>query len=127
MWDSQAREAAGLGFRVIRYDQRGHGSSAAPPGGYTLERLGRDVLELLDALRIDRAAYCGLSMGGMTGIWLAMHHPRRLTRAALCNVAVRMPPVDLWNDRIRTVNEQGMAAIADSVVERWFTERFRAA
>lgn len=125
LWDAQAAEAAGLGFRVIRYDQRGHGSSGVPEGPYTLERLAQDVLDLLDGLDIPRAAFCGISMGAMTGIWLAMKHPRRLTRLALCNTAVWMPPRDLWEARIKSVGEGGMEAIVDSVVERWFTQRFR--
>src|SRR5688572_609253 len=125
MWDNQAEEAAGLGFRAIRYDQRGHGQSEAPDGDYTLERLGQDVLDLLKALKIEQAAFCGLSMGGMTGIWLAMHHPRRFSRMALCNTAVWMPPRDFWDERIRTVLGGGMDAVVDTVLGRWFTERFR--
>ncbi len=125
MWDGQAGEAAGLGFRVVRYDQRGHGRSDAPAGEYTIERLGTDVLDLLDALEVEKAAFCGLSMGGMTGIWLAMHHPRRFSRLALCNAAVFMPPRDMWQARIKAVTEGGMAAVAESVVERWFTKGFR--
>jgi 3-oxoadipate enol-lactonase len=125
LWDAQATEAAGLGFRVIRYDQRGHGASRAPEGAYKLERLAQDVLDLLDGLGLSRTAFCGLSMGAMTGIWLAMHHPRRFTRLALCNTAVWMPPRDLWETRIRDVTEGGMQAILDGVVERWFTKRFR--
>ena len=100
MWDRQAAEAAGLGFRVIRYDQRGHGRSEAPDGDYTLERLGQDVIDLMKALKLEQTAFCGLSMGGMTAIWVAMHHPRRFTRMALCNTAVWMPPRDLWDERI---------------------------
>jgi 3-oxoadipate enol-lactonase len=125
LWDRQAGAAAGLGFRVIRYDQRGHGKSAAPQGEYSIDRLGRDVIELLDTLGIERTAYCGLSMGGMTGVWLAMHHPRRFTRIALCNMTVFMPPRDLWEARIKAVREGGMEAVVDGVVERWFTKAFR--
>jgi 3-oxoadipate enol-lactonase len=125
MWDAQAAEAAGLGFKVIRYDQRGHGGSAAPAGDYNLERLGRDVLEMMDALKLGPSAFCGISMGAMTGIWLAMHHPRRFSRLVLCNTAVWMPPRELWEDRIKAVREGGMEAIAAGVVERWFTRSFR--
>ena len=125
LWDRQAEEAAGLGFRVIRYDQRGHGRSEAPDGDYTLERLGQDVLDLLKALKTEQTAFCGLSMGGMTGIWLAMHHPRRFSRMALCNTAVWMPPTEFWDERIRSVLGGGMEAVADIVVERWFTQKFR--
>jgi 3-oxoadipate enol-lactonase len=125
MWDAQAAEAAGLGFRVIRYDQRGHGRSDAPAGEYTLERLGADVIDLLDALDIDKTAYCGLSMGGMTGLWLAMNHPRRFSRLALANCAVHMPPRELWDGRITAVTQSGMQAVVDGIVERWFTKAFR--
>jgi 3-oxoadipate enol-lactonase len=125
MWDRQAAEAAGLGFRVIRYDQRGHGRSEAPDGDYTLERLGQDVIDLLKAIKMEQTSFCGLSMGGMTGIWLAMHHPRRFSRMALCNTAVWMPPRDLWDDRIRSVLGAGMEAVADLVMGRWFTRKFR--
>ena len=125
LWDAQASEAAGLGFRVIRYDQRGHGASEAPAGDYTLERLARDVLDLLDGIGVERTAFCGVSMGAMTGIWLAMHHPRRFTRLALCNTAVWMPPRELWDTRISDVANGGMQAVVDNVVERWFTAGFR--
>jgi 3-oxoadipate enol-lactonase len=125
MWDAQAEAAAGLGFRVVRYDQRGHGRSAAPKGEYTLERLGLDAVELLDAIGIERAAFCGLSMGSMTGIWLAMHHPRRFSRFALCNCATFMPPRELWDGRIAAVTQSGMQAVVEGVVERWFTKAFR--
>jgi 3-oxoadipate enol-lactonase len=125
LWDGQAEEALGLGFRVIRYDQRGHGKSEAPDGDYELPRLGKDVIDLLDALKIERTAYCGLSMGAMTGVWLAMHRSRRFSRLALCSVAVWMPPRDFWDTRIATVEGKGMAGVVDQVVERWFTAEFR--
>jgi 3-oxoadipate enol-lactonase len=124
MWDGQAKEAAGRGFRVIRYDQRGHGKSAAPEGDYTLSRLGEDVIDLLDALEIERAAFCGLSMGGMTGMWLAKHRPRRFSLFALCNTSTRMPPVENWNARIKAVREGGMEAVVDRVLGLWFTPEF---
>lgn len=125
LWDNQAQEAAGLGFRVIRFDHRGHGGSDAPEGDYKLERLGKDVLDLLDALGVQQTAYCGLSMGGMVGIWLAMHHPRRFSRLALCSIAVFTPPREMWDERIKAVSEGGTAAVAESVLERWLTQDFR--
>lgn len=126
MWDAQAKEAQGLGFRVIRYDQRGHGQSEAPDGDYELPRLGKDVIDLLNALKLDKVSYCGLSMGAMTGLWLAREHPRRFARLALASIAVQMPPRDLWEGRIRTVEKKGMEGIVDGVLERWFTAGFRA-
>jgi len=127
MWDGQMEAATGHGFRVVRYDQRGHGKSEAPPGEYAFARLGQDVLDLLDGLKIERSAFCGLSMGGMTGIWLALHHPRRFGRMAHCNTAVWFPPREFWDERIRAVREGGMESVADAVVERWFTRAFRQA
>lgn len=125
MWDGQAEEAAGLGLRVIRYDQRGHGKSDAPAGEYTLERLADDVIDLLDALDIERASFCGLSMGGMTGMHVAKAHPRRLARLALCNTSTWMPPRETWETRISAVARGGLQAVVDSVAERWFTAGFR--
>ncbi len=125
MWDGQIGEAVGLGFRVIRYDQRGHGKSDAPKGSYTLDRLADDVDDLLKALKIDKVAFCGLSMGGMTAILLAKRHPPRFTRLALCNTAAWMPPPDIWDGRIKAVTEGGMEAVVEAVVARWFTPAFR--
>jgi len=125
MWDGQMAGATGLGFRVIRYDQRGHGRSDAPAGPYTMRRLAQDAIDLIDALKIEKTAFCGLSLGGMTGMHLGKHFARRFTRIALCNTTAHMPPRDMWEARIMAVTEGGMAAIADSIVERWFTADFR--
>ncbi len=125
MWDGQMAEAEKLGFRVIRYDQRGHGKSEAPKGPYALARLAEDVADLLDALKIEKAAFCGISMGGMTGMHLAKQHPPRFTRLALCNTAAWMPPLDMWEGRIKAVNAGGMQAVAETVVGRWFTPEYR--
>ncbi len=126
MWDGQMAQAE-RHWRVIRYDQRGHGGSDAPAGAYALARLGRDVIDLLAALNVEKAAFCGLSMGGMTGLWLAVNHPDRISRMALCNTSAFLPPQKLWNDRITAVSQAGMAAIDQVVVERWLTAEFRAA
>lgn len=125
LWDGQIAEATGLGLRVIRYDQRGHGGSEAPPGDYSVERLGKDVLELLDALGLEKASYCGISMGALTGVWLAMHHSRRLNRVAICNTAVWNPPREAWDERIAKVRKDGTGAVAEGTLERWFTPEFR--
>ena len=124
MWDGQALAAA-RGFHVIRYDQRGHGRSGAPAGDYTLNRLAQDVIDLLDGLGIQKTAFCGLSMGGMTGMRLAVDRPDRFGRMALCNTSSFMPPRDFWEARIKAVKDGGMEAVADAVVARWLTPQFR--
>lgn len=124
MWDLQA---AGWSkrHRVVRYDSRGHGRSAAPDRSYTLDELGRDAVAIMDALKLDRVNWCGLSKGGMVGQWLLVNAPERLDRVVLANTASHMAPRELWEDRIRTATEHGMAALVDGVIERWFTKRFR--
>jgi 3-oxoadipate enol-lactonase len=124
MWDPQMPALAER-YRVLRYDSRGHGRSEAPPGPYTIDMLADDALGLLDALGIERAHFCGLSKGGMVGQVLGAKHGERLISLALCSTACHMPARDLWDERIRVATEQGMAALADGVVERWFTEAFR--
>ena len=114
-------------FRVLRYDQRGHGASYAPAGAYSLDRLGRDVVELLDALGIASVDFCGLSLGGMTGQWLAIREPARLRRLVLANTSSFMGPPSAWDARIGAVRAQGMAPLAQASVERWFTQGFAAA
>jgi len=124
MWDDQA-PALRERFRLLRYDARGHGGSPAPPGPYTIGDLGRDALSLLDGLGIERASFCGLSIGGMTGMWLASEVPGRFERLVLCCTAARLDP-EAWQTRAETVRAEGVGAVADAVVERWFTPQFRA-
>jgi 3-oxoadipate enol-lactonase len=124
MWDAQAKALSGR-CRVIRYDQRGHGKSGAPAGPYSIERLGRDVLALLDALEIPRVDFCGLSMGGMTGMWLARTAPDRFGKMIFANTAPKSQTPDSWNTRIGIINAKGMDAIGDSVMSIWFTREFR--
>jgi 3-oxoadipate enol-lactonase len=125
MWDPQLSQLEKK-FRVLRYDTRGHGKSSVTPGDYSIEQIGRDVLGLLDSLRIERAHFCGLSMGGMIGIWLGIHAPSRLHRLVLCNTAARIGSKEMWNARIATVHKDGMKPVAAAVIERWFTPGFRA-
>lgn len=124
MWDPQfslLRER----YRVLRYDTRGHGASEAPGGAFSMDRLGRDVIELLDELQLERVHFCGLSMGGMTGQWLGVHAPERLSSLILCNTSAYMGPASSWQQRIDRIRSQGMAAVADAVVSRWFTPGFQ--
>lgn len=126
MWEPQMA-AFTARFRVLRYDSRGHGRSDVSPAPYTIERLGRDALGLLDALGLSRVHFCGLSKGGMVGMWLGANTTGRIERIVLCNTSARLGLPALWNDRIREVREGGMAALTDAVLERWFTASFRAA
>jgi 3-oxoadipate enol-lactonase len=126
MWEPQV-PALAQRWRVLRYDTRGHGRSDVPPGPYTIAQLGGDVLELMDALGIARAHYCGLSMGGTTGMWLAAHAPGRLDRVALCNTQPWFGPREVFDDRIATVRREGLGALIDATLQRWFTAEFRAA
>jgi 3-oxoadipate enol-lactonase len=107
-------------FRVVRYDTRGHGKSSLPPGPYNIDQLGNDVLVLMNELGIGSSHFCGLSMGGMTGIWLGIHAPSRINRLVLCNTSARIGPPEVWNARIEKVNAEGMAAIVPAVLDRWF-------
>ncbi|WP_042879984.1 3-oxoadipate enol-lactonase [Cupriavidus necator] len=125
MWDPQAAALAGR-FRVVRYDTRGHGRSTAPGDAFTVELLGHDVIALLDALGIGQAVFCGLSMGGLTGMWLGIHAPERFSRIVLANTAAKIGNADGWNTRIDTVLRDGMAVMVAPSVERWFTPGFAA-
>jgi 3-oxoadipate enol-lactonase len=125
MWDGQVDSFTQY-FRLLRYDSRGHGKSAAPEGPYSIEMLAQDALGLLDAVGIARAHFCGLSKGGMVGQWLAVNAPARIDRLVLCNTSAHLPPRSLWEERIAAVTGGGMEAIAEGVIERWFTPGFRA-
>lgn len=124
MWDPQV-PALKERFRVLRYDSRGHGRSDAPPGPYTVERLGRDAVDLLDALGLERVVFCGLSKGGMVGQWLGVNAPGRVERLALCNTSAHTGGPEVWDQRIATVRERGMAAVVPGVIDRWFTRPFQ--
>jgi 3-oxoadipate enol-lactonase len=126
MWDAQV-PALAQRFRVLRYDHRGHGASPVPPGPYAMDDLGADVLALLDALELDQVAFCGLSMGGMVGMWVASEAPERIGRLALCCTSARLGPPELWTDRAAAVRAGGMASIVEGVVDRWLTPGFAAA
>ncbi len=112
-------------FRVIRYDMRGHGSSVVIPGSSSIDQLGRDAVAILDAVGFRKVHWIGLSLGGMVGLWLLIHARERINRAVLANVAAQLGNPDLWNERIRMVQENGMEGVAPSVLQNWFTKSFR--
>ena len=124
MWDWQIPEFS-REFRVLRYDQRGHGKSSVSPGPYSIEQLGCDVLALVDRLGIERFCFCGLSMGGMVGQWLGVESPERLTGLVLCNTAAKIGTIESWNTRIELVLKGGVEAAIPLVLDRWFTPDFQ--
>lgn len=124
MWDMQMPNLT-REYRVIRFDNRGHGLSEAPEAEYAIEDLGLDALGVLDYFAIERAHFCGLSMGGMVGQWLGTNAGHRLNKLVLSNTAAYMGPPSGWSGRMALVAEHGMSAITEAVVERWFTEDFR--
>lgn len=123
MWDPQLAPFASK-FRLLRYDTRGHGQSSVTPGPYNIELLANDVLHLLDALNLDRVHFCGLSMGGQTGIWLGLHAANRLHKLVLSNTGAKIGALEAWNTRIDSVLARGMADVSSAVVSRWFTAPF---
>ena len=111
-------------YFVICYDTRGHGASTAPQGPYSIEQLGQDVIHLLDHLNINKATFCGISMGGLTGQWLAIHQPERFNHVIVCNTAAKIGQEQAWLDRAALVREQGLSPIAATAASRWFTDPF---
>ena len=121
MWDPQAA-ALSDSFRMLRYDQRGHGQTEAPAGRYTFELLCADVIALMDALGIKRAHWCGVSMGCATGMGLVQKHPDRFDRMVLCDNPGRSSPEThkQWEERIAVAQKDGMPALLESTMQRWF-------
>ena len=129
MWDAQAK-AFSANYRVLRYDTRGHGASVCNPGPYSFTQLGGDVLAILDALDIDKAHFCGISMGGLTGLWLGVNAGNRMRSITVANSAAKIGAEAAWRDRAALVRANGapaMQTLADSSPSRWFTEGFIAA
>jgi 3-oxoadipate enol-lactonase len=124
MWEPQLAALEPIA-QLVRFDHRGHGRSPVPAGPYRIDDLGHDVLRLMDDLQLERANYCGLSIGGMVGQWLAINAPERLDRLILICTAAFLPPADPWLERAAAVRSAGTPeVIADVVVARWFTEPF---
>lgn len=126
MWQPQA-DALKHAYRVVRYDQRGHGASDVPTGPYTLEQLGGDVIGLADHLGLGTFHFCGLSMGGITGQWLGIHHGKQLNKLILANTSPHFPPPDMWDQRMAAIQDDGMKAISNAVLERFFSASFHKA
>jgi 3-oxoadipate enol-lactonase len=127
MWQRQASVLRDH-FRLLRFEMRGHGvpgaQSPAPPGPYTIAELGTDVLALLNSHDIGQVAYCGVSLGGMVGMWLAANAPERITRLALCCTSAHLPPASMWAERAAKARSEGMGSLVQQVVARWFTPGF---
>ncbi|HXN54102.1 MAG TPA: 3-oxoadipate enol-lactonase [Candidatus Acidoferrum sp.] len=124
MWDAQMPELR-KNFRLLRYDTRGHGQSEVTPGPYSFEQLGRDVLALADAADIGNFSFCGLSMGGVTGMWIGIHAGKRLHKLVLCSSGAKIGNAETWDARMEAVRKGGTKSIAAGTMERWFTARFR--
>jgi 3-oxoadipate enol-lactonase len=124
MWRDQVPVFA-KHWRTVTYDTRGHGASQAPVGAYSLDRLGRDVLDLLDHLQINKTHFCGISLGGMTGQWLAAHAPERVERLVLAHTSAFLVPASAWQERIAAVLSNGVGSIAEAVVGRWVSPGFK--
>jgi 3-oxoadipate enol-lactonase len=124
LWARQVAHCS-KSFRVITYDARGHGFSQATAGDYTIEQLGRDALAVLAAAGAESAHVCGISLGGITAMWMGVHAPRRIRSLVLANTAARIGSLEMWSERMAFVRHQGMAALADMTMPRWFTETFR--
>jgi 3-oxoadipate enol-lactonase len=125
MWDPQV-DALAERFRLVRYDTRGHGGSSTPHGPYDIEEVGGDVIDLLDHLGVEKAHIVGLSLGGMTAMWLGIASPLRVDRLVLLCTSPLMGPPEMWRDRSALVRAQGTQAIVDATLERWLTADYRA-
>ena len=126
MWDGEVASLQDR-YRILAFDTRGHGASAAPKGPYTLEMLADDLFALLKSLKIEGAHFCGLSMGGMIGQTFALKYPGVLASLVLCDTTSRYPAeaAAMWQERIRTAESQGLAPLVQPTLERWFTPQFR--
>jgi 3-oxoadipate enol-lactonase len=124
LWLPQVPALVGT-YRVIRYDARGHGASSVPAGDYSIAQLGRDALAILDAEGTRQAHICGISLGGLTALWLGVNAPDRVASLVLANTAARIGSVQSWTDRIALVKERGMGAVAEMAIPRWFSPGYR--
>ncbi len=123
MWDWNVPALADR-YRVLRYDKRGHGGSQTTPGSYSIAQLADDAVALLDALKIDKVHFIGLSMGGMIGQQLGARYPERVHSLSLCDTASEMPPRNLWEERFEIARKDGIPGLVDGTIKRWFTAPF---
>lgn len=123
MWDKVVA-AMSARYRILRYDTRGHGQSSVPEPPYTIPQLAGDLVKLLDFLHLERVHLCGLSLGGMTAIWLGIHEPSRFNRLIFANTAAKIGNHAMWNERIAAIRASGMEPLAEVMMQRWFTESF---
>ena len=126
MWEPQIGRL-GKRFRLLIPDHRGHGESSVPEQIYSIEDFGRDLLAMLDQLGLQRVHFCGLSLGGMIGMWMGQHAAERLDRLVLCNTAAKIIDPRLLRGRLRLIRDNGLEAIAESVIDRWFSREFQSA
>jgi 3-oxoadipate enol-lactonase len=122
MWEPQTAALTGAGYRVLRYDSRGHGRSDAPDGPYSIEMLADDLAGLMDVVGWERAHFCGLSKGGMVGQVMGSRHPERLLSLTLCDTSAYMGAEEVWEPRVQTGLAEGVEGLVESSVERWFTK-----
>ena len=125
IWDAVVDELA-PDYRLVTYDKRGHGLTSVPPGPYSLADLSSDLLELVEALEIDRFALVGISVGGLIAQRFTLDHPERIAGLVLCDTAAKIGDAAVWCNRMDAVAGGGMEAIADAVMQRWFPEELRA-
>jgi 3-oxoadipate enol-lactonase len=123
MWEAQMT-ALTEHFRVLRYDNRGHGGSAVPQGPYSVERIARDAQELIEGLGVAPVLYCGLSLGGMVGMWLCQNTPQLLSRVVLANTSAFFGQPETWNQRLAMIDSDGMQVVAENVIQRWLSKDY---
>lgn len=119
-------DALGQSFSLLLYDSRGHGDSDATPGAYSMDRLGRDLIELLDHMGLEQVSFAGVSLGGMVGQWAGYRYPERFTKLVLANTSAAMLPPSAWDERIKAVAAAGMEPMVQPALERWFTPQYLA-